>query len=317
MTFIFFTGMKRMFNYLGKFSLFIFLLANAMSAMHAYKFTHYKKGARLIAKSPEALSMNQKINALIFGVSLPRPIEKEKPDKAYKTILINNELSCWQLDVPNTKGMVILFHGYGSEKSSVTGRASEFNRMGYSTLLVDFKGSGGSAGSTTTIGFQEAEQVKTCYDYIQQQYHCKIILCGTSMGAAAVMKCVHDTKIKPEALILECPFGSMLHTVENRFNAMGVPAFPMAHLLVFYGGVLNGFWAFDHNPIDYAKEINTPALLLCGGCDERVTQQEIDDIYNNLKGRKRKVIYPLARHESYLNHYREEWRDDVTCFLEP
>lgn len=287
-----------------------------MSAMHAYKFTHYKRGAILIAKSPEQLSMNQKINALVFGVSLPRPVQKEEPTEKYKSFMIHDELACWQYDVENPKGMVLLFHGYGSEKSSVSGRAAEFNRMGYSTLLVDFKGSGGSIGNTTSIGFHEAEDVKACYDFVQQTYGGQIILCGTSMGAAAVMKCVHDTKIKPAALIIECPFGSMLQTVENRFSALGVPSFPMAHMLVFYGGVINGFWAFDHNPIDYAKEINIPTLLLSGGSDERVTQQEIEDIYENLQGRKRKVIYPLAKHESYLTNYREEWRDDVGCFLE-
>ena len=30
---------------------------------------------------------------------------------------------------------------------------------------------------------------------------------------------------------------------------------------------------------------------------------------------KEKIIYPLAKHESYLNEYREDWREDVECFL--
>jgi uncharacterized protein len=97
---------------------------------------------------------------------------------------------------------------------------------------------------------------------------------------------------------------------------MGIPSFPLSNLLVFYGGIINGFWAFSHNPIDYAKNIHVPTLLLSGGKDERVTQKEIDDIFQNLKSTKEKIIYPLAKHESYLKDYREFWREDVLCFLE-
>jgi hypothetical protein len=96
---------------------------------------------------------------------------------------------------------------------------------------------------------------------------------------------------------------------------MNVPSFPMAGLLVFYGGIMNGFWAFDHNPIDYAKKITVPTLLLSGGSDERVSQEEINAIYANLQGKKQKIIYPKAKHESYLNDYANEWNRDVSGFL--
>jgi dienelactone hydrolase len=67
---------------------------------------------------------------------------------------------------------------------------------------------------------------------------------------------------------------------------MHVPAFPMAGFLVFWGGVQNGFWAFAHNPVDYAKKISCPTLLLYGEQDKNVSRQEIDAIYNNLSGAK-------------------------------
>ena len=308
--------MKRILVIFFRITLFLFLIANFMAAFHAYKFTHFEKNAILIGKNPEDLNFTQKLNALFFGVSLPRPESDLLPGDEFRNVVVNNEIACWEIKVPNDKGTVILFHGYGSNKASVLGKAQEFNRMGYTAFLVDFKGSGGSVGNETTIGFKESQDVKACYDYIKSQNPKSIILCGTSMGAVAIMKCVSETNIHPNYLVLECPFGSMKQTVSNRFTAMGLPSFPLCDLLVFYGGIMNGFWAFDHNPIDYAKNIHIPTLLLCGGKDERVTQKEIDDIFLNLKSTKEKIIYPLAKHESYLNEYREDWREDVECFLE-
>jgi len=308
--------MKRFLIIFFRMALLLFLFANIMAAFHAYKFTHFEKDAILKAKNPEDLNFTQKLNALFFGVSLPRPETDILPCDEFRNVMVENEIACWEIKVPNEKGIAILFHGYGSNKASVLGKAQEFNRMGYTAFLVDFRGSGGSAGSKTTIGFNEAKDVKACYDYIKSKNPKSILLCGTSMGAVAIMKCVSETNIQPNGIVLECPFGSMKQTVSNRFSAMGIPSFPLADLLVFYGGIINGFWAFDHNPINYAKNIHVPTLLLCGGNDERVTQQEIDDIFQNINAPKEKIIYPLAKHESYLNQYREAWREDVMCFIE-
>lgn len=46
------------------------------------------------------------------------------------------------------------------------------------------------------------------------------------------------------------------------FAACFAPTFPMTGLLVFWGGVQNGFWAFGHNPTAYAKKISCPTLVL-------------------------------------------------------
>lgn len=50
--------------------------------------------------------------------------------------------------------------------------------------------------------------------------------------------------------------------------------------------------------------------------DERVTRQETDIIYSNMKGKKHLVTFPLAGHENYLNKYADEWEKEVKQFLE-
>jgi uncharacterized protein len=195
-------------------------------------------------------------------------------------------------------------------------KSDAFNDLGFSTFLVDFIGSGNSEGNETTIGFKEAEDVKVALDYLKnQQKEQNIVLFGTSMGAAAILKAAESYQIIPNSAILECPFGSMYKTTCARFQQMNVPCFPMANLLVFWGGVQHGFWAFAHNPQDFAKQVNFPVLLLYGEKDKEVSRAEIDLIYQNLNNKKTLKLYPEAGHENYLKRYKMEWTNDVTPFL--
>lgn len=292
------------------------ILLNVVAFFHAYKFTHFdasKTGTKDIGQ----LSIGQKIRIAVLGVNNPRPILRKLPDTTFETIKLRTtkKLECWLIKSESSKGAVILFHGYGGEKSSMLDKAGIFLELGYSTMLVDFRGSGGSEGVQTTIGYDEAKDVKACYDYLTEAGNQSIHLFGTSMGAVAIMKAIADYGVNPSSIIIECPFGTMYKTVEARFKIQGVPAFPMAGLLMFWGGVQNGFWAFSHNPEEYAKSIACPTLLLYGGQDPKVSKEETESIYHNLQGEKKLIVYPLSGHENYLSKYTSEWTRDVGNFL--
>ncbi|UUV22604.1 alpha/beta hydrolase [Paenimyroides aestuarii] len=297
-------------------AIIVFVVMNLIAIVHSYKFTHFSDAHFEKTQRPDQLSFNQKLKILFFGVNNPRPTNDTKPLK-FKTVQLqsNKKVEGWYCPVEAALGTVILFHGYGGEKSSMLDKAAIFDSLGYNTFLIDFMGSGGSEGNTTTIGFKEAEQVKTAYNYLVSKGEKEIYLFGTSMGAVAIMKAIKDYDMQPRAIILECPFGTMYDTVAARFSNMNVPTFPMAGLLVFWGGVQNNFWAFSHNPATYAKHISCPTLLLFGEKDKNVSKKEIDEIYNNLAGSKKLKTYSSAGHENYLKKYRNQWTEDVVNFL--
>jgi alpha-beta hydrolase superfamily lysophospholipase len=299
------------------FILSLFLIMNIVAGFHAYKFTHFDSSGKAKTKDATQLSFGDKLKTLFFGVSNPRPVNLSQPDIPFETITLksNKSIACWYIKHPQAKGTVILFHGYSSEKSASLGEAMVFNSLGYNTLLVDFMGSGGSEGNQTTIGFYEAKEVKTAIDHISHTGEKNIILYGSSMGAVAIMKCMKDDSPEINAIIMECPFGTMLKTVQGRFKNMHVPAFPMANLLVFWGGVENKFNAFAHNPQEYAKSIKCPVLLMYGQKDDKVSRQEIDAIYNNLGGTRQLSLFPLAGHQEYLKMYPDQWAQDAGVFL--
>lgn len=136
------------------------------------------------------------------------------------------------------------------------------------------------------------------------------------MGGAACLRAIHAHGVKPDALIIECPFDRMLTTVRSRFRAMRVPAWPMAELLAFWGGRVGGFDAFAHNPLDYAASVHCPTLLLHGERDPRVSVAEVERIHAVLAGPKALKLFPELSHQSYVEAQPGDWRAGVRQLLD-
>lgn len=294
-------------------------MANVVAYNHAYQFSHFNTDAKAKTSKPEELPISAKLKVLFMGISNPKPINEALDIRPSETLAIpthhGHTLDAWLLRVPSALGTVLLFHGYTAKKSDLIEEALAFNRLGYNAVMVDFYGSGDSDGNGTTVGYLESEDVANVFRYFKHQGESNIILFGASMGAVAVAKAVADHGIEPSALILECPYGKLLTTVKNRFDIMGVPSFGFAELLVFWGGVQNGYWGFSMNTIDFAKRIDTPTLIMAGKDDKRANFEEVEAIFNNLKGRKMLRLFEGAGHEPYLDRFPTEWNEEVERFL--
>jgi alpha-beta hydrolase superfamily lysophospholipase len=295
---------------------------NLAAYRQAYVMTHFAAGGERTA-GPEALSFLQKVRAVLLGVRIPRPTNTAAPDSvglAFETHRFptarERQLEGWYCSHPQPRGLVLLFHGYAAAKSSLLNEARAFHDMGYATLLVDFQGSGGSDGDDTTIGVRESEDVAGAFAYARRRWPgLPLILYGQSMGSTAILRAVALRGLAPAALVLECPFDRLLSTVENRFTIMGLPPFPMARLLVFWGGVQHGFNGFRHNPVDYAPVIDCPVLLLQGGLDSRATLSQAESIRAAFSHHATMHVFAELGHESYLQARPREWCDCVAQFL--
>lgn len=313
--FPFISNRKR--KWLVVFLVSVIILMNVSAVFHGYNFTHFSESKTSQKAYTNKSSVIEKWKTLVLGVNNPRPENNQEPTTDFETISIesNREISCWYIKVPEATGSVILFHGYSGNRAGLLDKAVIFQELGYNTLLVDFMGSGDSEGNQTTIGFYEAEQVKSCFEYLSNKGEENIFLFGTSMGAVAILKAIHDLGFDPKGIMIECPFGTMYETVCARFDEMGIPSFPMAGLLTFWGGAVNGFWAFGHNPSTYAKAVKCPTLLMYGAKDSRVSLKETHAIFDQLQGEKDLVLFAEAGHENYLNKYEEDWTSEIASFL--
>ena len=294
---------------------------NAVAFFHAWRFTHFANEPGLHSPNPEQLSPGQKLWLLLTGIRNPKPQNGPQPAFPVETVTINSPngpLEAWlaRPDSGRARGTVALFHGYTSSKSHLTHEAGYFRRLGYNVLLVDQAGNGNSAGFRTTVGYREAEDVAAAVRYLHSQQPANsLILYGVSMGAVAILRAEAELGIRPTANILECPYGNMRQTAYNRFASMHVPGFPMADLLVFWGGVQNGFWAFGLDAEHYARQIHTPTLLLWGTADPRVTRAETDAIFASLAGPKARHDFAGVGHEPYWRRYDTEWKRQIRVLL--
>ena len=299
--------------------LILFGIMNAIAAIHAYKFTHFDSAEKGRTGAPATLSFGEKLQTLFLGIHNSRPQNSAVPPMPYETVLLSaggKAIEGWWIPAGAEKGTVILFHGYLSNKSGLLNKAQVFHAAGYNTLLIDFRGSGGSEGNSTSIGYWETEEVVAAYNWVLAGKHKAPFLFGTSMGAAAVLKALSQNQLEPAGIVLECPFGTMRQTVNARFHNMGIPTFPMAALLLFWGGVEGGFWAPGHNPAQYAGSVKCPTLLMWGRQDANVSAEETRAIYTALQGPKMLKVWEEMGHQDYLRKEPLAWPKVVLGFLQ-
>ncbi len=299
-----------------------FVLLNGVAWMQAWAMTHYVLGGERTAK-PEALSLSAKVRAVLGGVTVTRPDNSHTPTDIgleYELRMIDMEggyLEAWFVPHSESKGLVLMFPGYAESKESLLPSASLLHAIGYSLLLVDFRGAGGSSGGETTLGVKEAKDVARSVEYARVQWPGEpIVLYGVSMGAVAVMRAIAMEGVQVDAALLESPFNRLLSTVRNRFHSMGLPGTPGSELVVFWGSVQHGFNGFEHNPEEYAAAIGCPTLVLHGKDDPRVTTDEVRSIYARLPGTKQLAVLKGATHESLAVYAPDRWKMRVARFLQ-
>ncbi len=144
---------------------------NLITINQAYHFTHFYEHGTVNSFAEQTSGFWGKAKVALFGLKLEKLIGST-PDSLYTDIKLKTKdgltLDAWFIRVPNAKGTIALFHGHGSEKSANLSQSNEFNELGYSTFLVDFRAHGQSEGNTCTIGYREAEDVKLVYDLFEE-----------------------------------------------------------------------------------------------------------------------------------------------------
>ncbi|MEM7391673.1 MAG: alpha/beta fold hydrolase, partial [Verrucomicrobiota bacterium] len=197
--------------------------------------------------------------------------------------------------------------------------AKYLHAMRFETFLVDFHGSGESSESSTTIGYREAEDVSAAVHYVRKNFAMKkpLILFGKSMGAAAIFRAVAiDPELQPDLIIAEAIFERLYTAVANRFHLVSAPPFPAAHLMMFWGGLSMNVPAFRHNPIDYARHIECPTLLLHGTDDPRALPREAEAVQKNITAPSQLILFEGVTHQSCAKAVPEKWKRAVREFVD-
>ena len=114
----------------------------------------------------------------------------------------------WFVPAPQARGTVLFLHGNAGNISHRLDSVRMFQRLGYSTLIFDYRGYGSSGGAPTEQGtYRDAE---AAWRYLIEQRHippCRIVLFGESLGGAVAAGLA--ARQKPAALVIASGFTSV------------------------------------------------------------------------------------------------------------
>ena len=303
-------------------ALVLFGALNVIAYHHAWRMTHFvPAGSR--TKSPQKLSVLGKIVVLFQGVEIPQPevgvVGADFPQPVRTVVFSTRDgvkLQAWDFPALPDRGVAVMFHGYAVSRQALLGEAHVLHDVGWRTVLVDFRGSGGSEGQASTLGWYEARDVAAAANWARQQWPGKrLLLFGQSMGAAAVLRAMASEGVTADGIILESPFDKLLTTAGHRYHWMGLPAFPFAELLLFWGGWQQGFNAFALNPVSYARAVTCPALVLGGAHDPWVMPAEARRVAAAMRGPTECRIFEDGGHCGYWSDVGAEYRTVVDAWL--
>jgi len=295
---------------------------NALAFRHAWTFTH-PAPPDTPRINPRRLSTADGIRLALTGVPMAKPRNDRSPldvGLGFQRHIVPAEgsrppLEAWFIPGADTATIAVLFHGHGGSKSELLRHGRRIHAMGPAVLMVDFAGSGGSGDAPFTIGVRESEDVRAATAYARALTGARrVYLYGLSMGAVAILKSAAEGTAS-DGIILECPFDSLLTTVEHRFETVGLPAFPAAHALLFWGGLQLGFNPFRHGALTYAPHVREPVLLMAGDRDPWVTPEETRHIFDALGGSKRLYLCGGVGHASCLSSDSARWTTIVGEFV--
>lgn len=196
----------------------------------------------------------------------------------------------------------LLLHGYGGSRSRSLGpKARWLTRHGYCVLAVSMRAHGDSTGEHTRFGWTERGDVLAGVHTLRSAMPGRrIVVVGTSMGAAAAIFAAGATHDGPDAYLLEAPYADLAAATLARLR-LRAPA-PIALAVVtgmrLWAPLLLGAAADRIRPIDHVARIPeaVPVVFIAGGRDRRAPLRDIEAMHARIRSHSRVIVYPRAHH---------------------
>ena len=207
------------------------------------------------------------------------------------------------------RGTVVYLHGIADNRSSAVGAIDRFTRRGFDVAAYDSRANGESDGDTCTYGFFEKEDLHRILDTVGRG---PIVLIGASLGGAiALQEAARDSRVT--AVVAAETFSDLRTVAVERAPVFFTPGIIER---VFRVAEQQGRFSVDAvSPVAAAAEITIPVLLIHGADDTDTPPDHSRRVLAALKGPKRLILVPSARHNQSLTgdvwDEVERWVDDV------
>lgn len=176
----------------------------------------------------------------------------------------------WWVEAENARVVAVLSHGYLMNRSELAPVAWTLWKEGISCLLYDFRAHGRSGGRKSFFGLVERLDVAAAVRLARARAPgAKVVLIGSSMGAAASALALSDDPAVADALVLDSAYSRLSEAVIGWWRFLGghgLAAFLWP--VVYVSWPLAGFNPFAVDVADGLRRAGPlPVLIFHGECD--------------------------------------------------
>lgn len=224
-------------------------------------------------------------------MKLPSEYQLEYEDVTFSNIYDGVQLKGWWIpsskyDFINQK-VVIFSHSYGDNRERMPIEtlklAKRLSTEGYHVFMYDFRNSGESEGSYTTIGRKEKTDLLSAIEFVKEEKGMyQIALIGWSMGAATSI-IVGSESDDVKVVIADSPFADLAEYTRNNFTYWtGLPTPIGKYMINIAQNVFIDLDLSEVKPYVAARAYKDKGLLLIHSKkDGAISYKESELIYNS------------------------------------
>ena len=207
-------------------------------------------------------------------------------------------LNAWWVPAPEPRGAVVLFHGNAGNISHRIDYARMFRALGYSTLLVDYRGYGKSTGSPSEEGtYRDALASWRWLTETRGVRAADVVVFGESLGGAVA--CWLAERHPPRALVLASTFTSV--------PDLGAEIYPFLPVRLIS--------RIHYNTLACVPKVSAPVLVIHSARDEIVPFSHGRKLYEAAR-EPRHFLEVTGGHNDGFVFMRPEWVSALGAFLE-
>lgn len=219
----------------------------------------------------------------------------------------------------NTENWVIILHGYRAEPKSVLTIGEHFSEKGYNVLIPSMRACANSDGEFVGMGWLDKDDLKCWINLVlAENSNAKIILHGSSMGAATVLMASGDElPSNVKAIIEDSGYTSVWDIFASEAKArFNLPAFPVLNMFEIVANFRAKYDIKEASALEQVKKATVPILFIHGDNDDFVPEYMCEKLYEAANCKKDKLIIHGAGHTESRYKEPEKYYNKIFDFLD-
>jgi len=222
--------------------------------------------------------------------------------------------------VGGATGQTVIFcHGWGSNRGEMLRDTHFLAEHGFNLFYFDFRASGESKGSVSSVGYLETRDFDAAYDFLKlNRPHAveTVAVFGTSMGGSVA---IYAAAKYPElaCVLAENTFLSYGRVVANwSWRRLKTPYFPLVSMTLFFVRRKLKADPEPYSPLYNIGRVKMPALFINGDNDDLVPLADAERLYGLCPSEKKQMwVIAGASHAKCAEVGGEVYRNKVTEFF--